>query len=371
MSLYGTGLVIGKFYPPHAGHRHLIEAAAAESDNVYVIVLGTRFESITMADRAQWLSAEFETHANVRILAQLDDCPVDYGSDEIWKAHVEVMRSVLQNAGVAKVDAVFTSEMYGYQLADAFNAQHVLVDPDRSEFPVSGTLCRDDLNAAWPHIIEPARQGLATRIIVVGAESTGTTTLTRALMDHYRSRYPTIADVPEYGRLRTYEKLDELRSLNPGAGVDDLVWTTEDFDLIAKRQNELENAAATQCPLVIADTDSLATVLWERRYMGTDSFGAAEAAANLPSRDIYLLTDHEGVDFEDDGIRDGEHIRADTTEWFKEALTAAGHSWVLVTGSHERRMATATTIIDLILEQRSTFISPPWAKRTVLTGAPA
>lgn len=369
MSSYGTGLVIGKFYPPHAGHRHLIEVAAAESERVFVVVLGSRFESLTMEERAGWLSAEFASHRNVEILTQADDCPVDYDSDEMWKAHVELMRSVLKGAGVGKVDAVFTSEMYGYQLAEAFGAQHVVVDPERRAHPVSGTLCREDLNAAWPHIIEPARQGLATRIIVVGAESTGTTTLTRALTDHYRSQFPTIGDVPEYGRLRTYEKLDELRRRDPRAGVEDLVWTTADFSRIAERQNELENTAASQCPLVIADTDSLATVLWERRYMGPHSFGAAEAAGNLPRRDIYLLTDHEGVEFEDDGIRDGEHIRADMTEWFKDALTAAGHSWVLVTGSHERRMATATRIIDLILEQRSTFTSPPWATRTVLTGA--
>ncbi|UXM92843.1 AAA family ATPase [Paenarthrobacter sp. JL.01a] len=369
MSTYGTGLVIGKFYPPHAGHRHLIEVAAAESERLFVIVLGSRFESLPMEDRARWLSLEFASCPNVQVLFQADDCPVDYQSEEIWKAHVELMRLALKGVGVGQIDAVFTSEMYGHQLADALKAQHVVVDPERRVYPVSGTMCRDDLNVAWPHIVEPARQGLATRIIVVGAESTGTTTLTRSLMEHYRSQFPTIGDVPEYGRLRTYDKLDELRSLNPDSGVEDLVWTADDFSHIATRQNELENAAASQCPLVIADTDSLATVLWERRYMGVGSFGAAEAAGNLPRRDLYLLTDHEGVDFEDDGFRDGEHIRADMTEWFKDALASAGHSWVLVTGSHECRMATATGIIDLILEQRSEFTSPPWATRTVLTGA--
>lgn len=366
MNRYASGLVIGKFYPPHAGHRHLIASAAAQSEHLSVIVLGNRFESLTVEDRADWLAAEFADHPHVNVIAQQDDSPEDYDSDEIWKAHSELMRLALKNAGIATIDAVFTSEMYGYQLADAFGAEHVLVDAGRDTYPVSGTLCRDDLGAAWPNIIEPARQGMATRIIIVGAESTGTTTLTRALTEHYRDRFPTIGDVPEYGRQRTYDKLAEAQLVNPGAGMDDLVWTAADFALIARRQNELENAAAAQCPLVIADTDALATVLWERRYAGDYSFGAWTAAADLPRRDIYLITDHVGVDFEDDGFRDGEHIRADMTEWFKELLTAAGHSWVLVTGSHERRMATATQLIDLILDQRTAFTSPPWAKRTVL-----
>jgi hypothetical protein len=34
-------------------------------------------------------------------------------------------------------------------------------------------------------------------------------------------------------------------------------------------------------------------------------------------------------------------------------------------------MQTATEIIDLILAQRSSFTSPPWATRTVLQGASA
>lgn len=368
MSTHRSGLVIGKFYPPHAGHRHLIASAAAQSEHLSVIVLGNRFESLTVRDRADWITAEFAGQPHISVIAQQDDSPEDYASDEIWKAHSELMRLALKNAGVTTIDAVFTSEAYGYQLAEAFDAEHILVDAGRSTHPVSGTLCRDDLAAAWPNIIAPAQQGMATRIIIVGAESTGTTTLTRALTEHYRHRFTTIGDVPEYGRQRTYDKLAETQRTNPGAGMDDLVWTAADFALIARRQNELENAAAAQCPLVIADTDALATVLWERRYAGEASFGARTAAADLPRRDLYVVTDHAGVKFEDDGFRDGEHIRADMTEWFKEALTAAGQSWILVTGSHERRMATATQIIDLILEQRTTFASPPWAKRTVLTG---
>ncbi|MGR0160605.1 AAA family ATPase [Paenarthrobacter nitroguajacolicus] len=362
--MYNQAMVIGKFYPPHAGHAHLVTTAAAQSGKVAVLVLGSRFESITVEERVKWLAAEFDDVDGVEIIGMRNDCPEDYHSDEIWKAQTELMRLALKSHGVTSIDAVFSSEEYGDRLAAVFGAEHVLVDPSRSAYPISGTLCREDLGASWPHIIAPARQEMATRIVVVGSESTGTTTLTKALTEHYRPRFPGIADVPEYGRQFTYEKFDTLRSVVPDAGIQDMVWTAEDFSVIGARQNEMENAAADVCPLVIADTDSLATTLWERYYLGEGSYGSYHAADVLPRRDLYLLTDHEGVAFEDDGWREGEHRRAEMTEWFKEALTAEGHSWILVTGDHDRRLKTAIETIDLIVAQRSGFTSPPWASRS-------
>lgn len=367
---FTNALVIGKFYPPHAGHRHLIETAAAGASNVWVLVQGSRFESITASQRADWLTEEFgagkSDGGRVTIVPVRNDCPVDYASDEIWTAQMENMRWALKARGVEEIDAVYTSETYGERLAKAFDAVHVAVDPARRTHPVSGTMCRGDLAGRWQQLIPAARRGLAVRIIVVGAESTGTTTLSEALTTHYRERFPALADVREYGRQYTYQKLEALQAERPEATVEDLVWTDTDFGIIAERQTALEQAAAEAAPLVIADTDALATTLWERYYLGDGSFGSYDAQAHLPRRDVYLLTDHNGVDFEDDGWREGEHRRPEMTDWFKETLTDEGHSWILVTGSHERRMATATAVIDAMIEQQNAFTSPAWSDRTVL-----
>ncbi len=363
-----NALVIGKFYPPHAGHRHLIATAAAAARHVYVLVQGSRFESLTAARRAAWLEEEFDG-GNVTIVPVRNDCPVDYASDEIWAAQVENMRWALKAKGVEKVDAVFTSEAYGERLADAFGAAHMVVDPARSTHRISGTACREDLAGNWGRLVPAARRGLAVRVIVVGAESTGTTTLSEALTAHYRRQFPAMRDVTEHGRFYTYELLEKLQVEHRGATVEDLVWTDADFGIIATRQTAMEQAAAVAAPLVIADTDALATTLWERYYLGDGSYGSYEALTHLPRRDVYLLTDFNGVDFEDDGWREGEHRRPEMTEWFKEALTEEGHSWILVTGSHERRMATATAVIDAMLEQQNTFTASAWAGRTVLEGA--
>ena len=368
MSRFGQGVIIGKFYPPHAGHRHLITKASEQSVRLAVVVLGSRFESIDLDDRVKWLAAEFDG-TNVTVIGMSDDCPVDYSSRAIWKAHNEVLRMALKLKGITAVDAVFSSEDYGSQLAEDFGAVHVMVDRDRTANPVSGTLCRDDVSAAWPSIIGPARQDLAVRIIVVGAQSTGTTTLASDLTRHYRSRYPGLADVPEYGRQFTYDKFAELRAENPGAGLADMVWTAGDFAIIGERQNRMENEAADRCPLVIADTDVITTALFERVYIGEHSYGSFLAVNRIPRRDLYLITDHDGVPFEDDGWREADHPREEMTEWFQEELTAAGASWILVSGSPAQRLSTATEIIDLIIARRNTFTSPPWATRTVLAGS--
>ena len=48
-------------------------------------------------------------------------------------------------------------------------------------------------------------------------------------------------------------------------------------------------------------------------------------------------------------------IRAAMTGWFAAALTAAGHSWVLLTGSLEDRRALAARVTDYALANRGRF----------------
>jgi NadR type nicotinamide-nucleotide adenylyltransferase len=346
---------------------HLISEAAKQTEGVLaVVVLGNRFESFTVEQRTNWIEAEakkIEASGRIVVIGMQNDCPEDYNSEEIWFAQTELMRHALLNKGIGRINKVFSSETYGSELAERFGAEHVLVDLDRKEFHISGTACRDDLDRNWQMIVEPARQELATRIVVVGAESTGTTTLARALVNHYWADFPSIKDVPEYGRQYTENWLNSLREINPEATMADLRWTQSDFNSIAKVQASMEYHAASTSPLVIADTDALATGIWEQRYLNNDKPTWYSGAR----RDLYLITDHQGVDFHDDGFRDGEHLREKMTEQFKSYLTERGYSWVLVTGDHERRMKTATSVIDQIIVQNTNFNSPNWARKTTLS----
>ncbi len=79
--------------------------------------------------------------------------------------------------------------------------------------------------------------------------------------------------------------------------------------LIARTQNDREEAAARAgSPVLVCDTDSFATTVWHERYVGGRN-PLVEEIADRVDHHLWLLTDHEGVAFEDDGLRDGEELR--------------------------------------------------------------
>lgn len=360
MTRYGHGLVVGKFYPPHAGHHYLIRTAATSCDKVSVVVAASQVESIPLADRVAWLHDEHATEGNVEIIGVPDDAPIDYDSPQAWATHTAVFDAALRHAGDDRIDAVFSSEKYGDELAAHYGAVHVAVDQARMEHPVSGTACRADLAGNWNYLSPATRAGLTTRVVVVGAESTGTTTVSLALAERFRAYGGIWAQtrwVAEYGRERSQQKLDLLRATSPTADLDEVTWVGADFAHIAAVQAEREEGAARDgSPLLICDTNAFATQVWERRYLGADSRYAA--AITVPHHDVYLMTDHTGVPFVQDGLRDGEHIRADMTRWFLDALTATGRSWVLLTGSLDERIDLAVAVADTALRLRTTFAEP-------------
>jgi NadR type nicotinamide-nucleotide adenylyltransferase len=338
---FGHGVVVGKFYPPHAGHHHLISAAAARCDSVTVVVAPRTTETIPLARRLRWLREVHAAQPNVRFVGIHDDHPVDYADPSVWDLHMAVFR---RGVGDRAVDAVFSSEEYGDELARRFGAVHVPVDPARGTHPVSGTAIRADPVAHWRHLSAPVRAWYSRRVVVVGAESTGTTRLSRALAVHYRLRggdYAATPWVAEYGR-----EVSEKRALDAG-GIEKVVWTPADFADIAVRQNALEDAAARAgSPLVVCDTDAFATAIWQERYLGRTE-PEVKAAARPPS--LYLLTSDVGVPFVDDGFRDGEHLRSWMTGRFRAELAAGAAPWLELTGPYRARLEQAVRAVDRMM----------------------
>ncbi len=366
--MFRHGLFVGKFYPPHLGHHFVIRAAASNCETVSVVVMASVVESIPIADRIAWLRAEHSADANVRVVGICCDAPVDVNDPTVWAAQVAAMRAALRSVTDAPVDAVYTGEDYGEELAARFEAKHVRLD--RPPDGPSSTSVRSDLAAAW-HTLSPAtKAGLTTRVVVLGAESTGTTTVSRQLVASYRSRGGIWADtvwIGEYGRDYTETKWARERQIalakeRPLPSLDELVWTHDDFDQVAAEQPRRENEAVLDgSPLLICDTDAFATAMWERRYLGAIARcdQSWSRAPLLPRRDVYLLTDHHDVPWCDDGLREGDLVvRAAMTAWFADELTRDGCSWILLNGSLEQRISLARRAIDALLAHRHRMPSP-------------
>jgi NadR type nicotinamide-nucleotide adenylyltransferase len=328
------GFLLGKFYPPHQGHHELIEAARAQCDELIVLVMAASAETISMADRHRWLA---ERHPDVVVRSIVDDVPVDYDDPEIWDAHVALARAAVPE----RIDVVFTGEAYGVELAERLGARSVIIEREGR----SASAVRADVAGHWDELSGPVRAGLAKRVVVLGAESTGTTTLSTALAARFGAAW-----VPEYGRAYSVDK--------QAAGTLD-VWTPEDFIVIAARQSQMEDAtAATGGPVLVCDTDALATVVFEELYLGAAN-PVTEHLARGRVPDLYVLTSDAGIAWEDDGLREFPDSRAWMTARFRERLAEQPAPWIEVVGSRGERLATAAAAVDGLLRDGWRFGADP------------
>ncbi len=318
--MFKNGLVIGKFYPPHRGHKYLIDTACAACEQVTVIVCAKQTETISGLLRVEWIQC---IHPTVRVIL-IDDNKLRDDDSEGWAIYTKALLGYTPNA-------VFTSEAYGDPYAKFMGCVHIAVDRDRVTIPISGTMVRSN-PMQYGMFLEPCvRAYFARRICVLGAESTGTTTLAKDLAEHYKTVW-----IPEYGRLYSEGKM---------FGGPEATWRSEEFIAIARAQQQLEaSLAEASNGLVIADTDAFATSVWHERYMGTRST-VVEEIANASHYDLYILTGDE-IPFVQDGLRDGEHIRHDMHLRFIERLEATNRPYILVQGSREARRAAAVAAID-------------------------
>lgn len=326
------GVVVGKFYPPHRGHRHLIDVAASQSDRVSVLVVDGQDEDPPAETRAGWLR---ELHPDATVMVTRD---IERDEDSVaWAL------ATREAVGGQTIDKVFDSEPYGSRWAAAISEQqgsdceNVFVG--RGLVQISGTQVRSDPARYWDYIDAPVRAHYLKRVCIVGAESTGSTTLARSLAAAYATIW-----VPEYGREYTVEKFT--------IGTGD-TWLPSDFLRIALEQNALEDRMAREAPvgIMFCDTDSLATALWEEVYLGSTSEAVWRAAdAHGAAFALYLLTDHRDVPWEDDGLRLGDETRAAMTKRFEEVLSARSLPWVKVTGSRGTRLAQAVEAITPFFE---------------------
>ncbi len=199
---------------------------------------------------------------------------------------------------------------------------------------MSGSAIRANVPGHWWALPAPVRQWFCRRIVILGAESTGTTTLAIDLAQHY-----AVPRVPEFGR--------EWSQRRPG-GLS-APWHTAEFDLIAAEHRRQEQSAMrhTPLPLIISDTDVLATGVWHQRYVGHRST-TVETAARSWRPDLYILTGDE-IPFVQDGMRDGEHLRHDMQSRLREVVADSGVPWIEVRGTPSERRRRAVLAIDDVL----------------------
>lgn len=275
------GLVFGKFMPLHHGHELLINRAMLECDDVTIVVYDSKVEgaeSMPIQKRLEWVSLLYP--GADCIVSVPDLFPQGEGDDP---AHAQAYADQLSPFG--PFDRVYTSEPSYEDFASLLGAQHVIVDDARTTVPISGTEIRSNLyeNRSWMH---PAvYSSLIQKVVFVGTESTGKSTLAEAMAKKYDTLW-----VHEYGR-----ELWESQGLTG---------TFQDHVKMGQKQSLRElNAAKEANRYLFCDTNSWVTLQWSLFYYKTADHRLQRQVERTMKDYVWIMCDND-FDWVDDGVRE-------------------------------------------------------------------
>lgn len=166
--------------------------------------------------------------------------------------------------------------------------------------------------------------GRAFTIAIVGAESTGKSTLAAALQAHFAAGGERVGHVAEY-----------LREFCVTTGRTPR--QDEQATIAAEQTRRIEAAAATH-DLVIADTTALMIAVYSDQVFGDTGLYAGALADHGRVADLTLLTALDLPWQADGDIRDGPHVRGPVDRKLRAALVGAGLPFGIVAGQGEARV---------------------------------
>ena len=174
--------------------------------------------------------------------------------------------------------------------------------------------------------------GEVKKIVVIGPESTGKSTLSEALAKELNT---------VWAREAAREYLEQLGK----------PYAEEDLQAIAILQVlEEEEALQTANKYAICDTDLQVIKVWSEAKYGRCNRWILEQIAERTC-DLYLLTDID-MPWQDDPLR--EHPAPEERQYFfniyKDIVQESGVPWVVVSGTHEERLKTALQAIHTHLK---------------------
>ena len=159
------------------------------------------------------------------------------------------------------------------------------------------------------------------RVCLLGAESTGKTTLAEGLA----VRFDTVWN-PEYGR--PYTQIGR---------PDDAPWASWEFTHIARIQCWYEDfLAGSANGVLFCDTDAFTTAVFHEVYLGEPTTAFAELLRR--PYDLYVVCGLD-VPWAHDGVREFEDKRRWMHERYVERARSSGNPWLLAEGSPATRLA--------------------------------
>lgn len=350
------GLVVGKFAPPHKGHQLVLDTALEVCDQVIVLVYSNPdFPEMPSHARADWIRAAYSHRSDLEVFVPEDSPPND--ADEF--THRKAVRSWLEDHDF-KPDVVFGSEEYIPGFAAHIGVKPFVVDLERLHVTTSGTEVRKLWNAyresvkfvhepplfyttpgdlelfaalearvSYPVLTASQRwREPVHRVVLLGAESTGKSTLTERLAQEFNEPF-----VLEYGREVWQFKNGELEQ--------------SDYTHIAEHHRELEDAAIVNANrFLFVDTNAITTAYLGSVYNGTVPDRVIELAGAAETRYHHVFVLADDIPFEQDGWRDGALWRARSQSIIKYDLRSRGVHFTQISGNLESRVNQVRAVLE-------------------------
>jgi len=316
------GFLLGQFMPPHQGHVFLCDFARAYCEHLTILVCSLPDDPIPGSLRHRWMQQLYPECTVASCEELLPQAPAnDSNSWPLW-------REIVDRYAPARPDVVFATEADGMQLAAQVGARFVPVDLARTTRTISATDIRRSPMQHWDDLPAVVRPYYAKRVTLFGAESTGKSTLAKALATHYRT-----VIVPEYGRTHTETFGD--------CGAEGL------REIVMGHLASVEAAKRQANRVIIEDTDPVLTAIWSDMLLGTRDPWFADYADH---GDLYILTGLD-IPWEQDGIRyfAEESERRRFYDLCVAELEKRNIPYVHVAGAREQRFMTAVEAIDRLL----------------------
>lgn len=321
------GVVVGKFSPLHLGHEWMIKEAAKQCDKLFIVSYSNpELEGCEAVRRQQWLNTRFP-HITSVVIPPDHQMPLNTASDDEQQQYFgRVLRDLNYGAHV-----LFCSEAWGHACAEVLSkhlghkVNAVILDVDRTIVPVSGTKIREAPGKYAQYMSKEVNDTFIRRIVLLGGESCGKTTLAQALAKHFDTSW-----VPEYGR--------EMYVQQNG------VLTQENLTTVARVQIEHEKYELTKAKrYLFCDTSPLTTSAYSMWMFNRIDPKLAALAKRQYHGAIFCSPD---IPFVQDGTRSSNDFRMDQHEWYKSVIPTLKYPVLEVSGSVDERMSSVIKWLD-------------------------
>lgn len=318
------GLTLGKYAPFHRGHQYVIETALAEVEELVVLIYDTKVTNIPLSIRANWIR---QLYPQV-IVIEAWDGPEGYSTDRAFELEQE--EYIIRMLAGRQITHFYSSEFYGDHVSKALGAVDRRVDEARQAVPISATMIRENPFQHRDFIADVVYKDLITKVVFLGAMSTGKSTLTEALAQRYQTTF-----MPEYGREYWTEHQVDRRI------------TLEAFDEIATGHLEREEQALLHANrYLFVDTNAITTYLYALDYHGrVPALLTQLALENVQRYDLFFLCDAD-IPYDDTWDRSGDQKR----QVFQKQIIADLHQrripYILLRGTVEARMAKVAAVLE-------------------------